>query len=422
MIIGYVKQQELCLNASHIVSDSVDYQTAKFYFKDSSWDGFVKYAHFLCGGTAYDVPLTDDKITADQHLNFSAGTWECFVSGHEYADGAMKMRIVTESVSFSVTASGASDGEVFPSTPATAYEQLEGRVQKLEESGSSGGGSGGTATDPEAVKYTEQSLTDEQKMQARKNLGLYSKSVTEIEAISETEVTFSGGKASLESLELVAGKKYFFVIDGTTYEGTSKYNNITFWIEVSCGDYVIATDINCIKNSNQPDGVATVRLYYVGEVFEKIPDEYLPDSIKNAVLFTAQEKTGNEKSIARKNIDAVVYPGSCFTRSIIRTTLTTEETTIEIKFNDDIYGEPSLITLVLRVYNGPTSSHMENVSFVCENSDSHKLVCVGNETIILILKAEVDFDRHCILATVKTMTESNNDIITDQALLFFPQY
>ena len=51
---------------------------------------------------------------------------------------------------------------------------------------SSGGGGGGDATD--AVKYTEQTLTESQQMQARKNQGLY----YEEEGLVDKTITFDG--------------------------------------------------------------------------------------------------------------------------------------------------------------------------------------------------------------------------------------
>ncbi len=41
-----------------MVSDTVNYFSAEFMFKDGDWNGLSKYAHFQLGENCYDIPLS----------------------------------------------------------------------------------------------------------------------------------------------------------------------------------------------------------------------------------------------------------------------------------------------------------------------------------------------------------------------------
>lgn len=132
MIAGFVRGQTLRLSVPRIAADTIDYLTAKFLFQSSGWDGLEKWAHFARGEAAYDIRLTDDEITADAHLNLSAGKWKVYLHGNRYADGAVVQRVTTEVQELEVLSTGVLDGEPFPTVPPSAGEQIIASAQLAE--------------------------------------------------------------------------------------------------------------------------------------------------------------------------------------------------------------------------------------------------------------------------------------------------
>lgn len=147
-----VMGQALVASAPLIVSDTINYLTARFHFKSPDWKGLTKWAHFKQGDTVHDVQLVDDGIPAEAGLNLPAGRWEVYLHGNEVEDGQVMTRITTNSAEIQVQQSGVLDGEPLPITPPSFGEQLEARVQALEENG---GGSGEGGEDGEdGVTFT----------------------------------------------------------------------------------------------------------------------------------------------------------------------------------------------------------------------------------------------------------------------------
>lgn len=140
MIAGFIRGQTLRLSVPLIVADTIDYLTAKFLFQSSDWDGLEKWAHFAKGDAAYDVPLTDDQITEDAHLNLFAGEWKVYLHGNRFADGKVVERITTNVAILRVEATGTLDGEPFPEIPASETERILARLARLEAGGGTGGG------------------------------------------------------------------------------------------------------------------------------------------------------------------------------------------------------------------------------------------------------------------------------------------
>ncbi len=155
MIAGFVRGQMLRLSVPRIAADTIDYLTAKFLFQSSDWSGLEKWAHFAQGAAAYDICLTDDEITADAHLNLSAGKWKVYLHGNRYADGAVVQRITTEVQELEVLPSGMLNGEPFPEMPASVTEQILARLDNVEQNG--GGGSGVTVQDNGTVLSGDES-------------------------------------------------------------------------------------------------------------------------------------------------------------------------------------------------------------------------------------------------------------------------
>lgn len=121
------------LSTPLIVADTVDYITAAFHFMTSDWDGLTKYAHFSNGSEKYDIKLIDDVISADKHLNFTAGEWMLWVHGESFENGKLKQRIPTNEVTFHVQSTGTTEtGSPFPSAVPSITEQIMAKIGNLD--------------------------------------------------------------------------------------------------------------------------------------------------------------------------------------------------------------------------------------------------------------------------------------------------
>lgn len=144
MLYGDIHHQRLKLVNTHTVADTIDYLEMKFTFQTDDWDGLAKWAHFANDGdgTVYDIPLTDDCVRKEDHLNLSAGWWSVWLHGNEYADGEVVERITTAVEKMHVLPTGMLDGEPFPEVPASETERINARLARLEAGGSGGTGTG----------------------------------------------------------------------------------------------------------------------------------------------------------------------------------------------------------------------------------------------------------------------------------------
>lgn len=130
MIVFHIKGQELSVVQPTIVSDTIDYLTARFVFKTSEWNGLQKWAHFAKDNVSYDILLSEDEIKKNQHLNLSDGTWNVYLHGTAVEDGEVVERITTEIVNVSVKKSGVLNGLPLPDVPASAAEQIFAAAQE----------------------------------------------------------------------------------------------------------------------------------------------------------------------------------------------------------------------------------------------------------------------------------------------------
>ena len=135
MINAYVKGQELAVPAVLIVSDTLDYLTARFIFRTADWQGASKWAFFRqAGKEPWKINLVNDEITEDKHLNLTAGDWEVYLMGIKD-----NTRITTEIQKINVKQSGKLDGKPFIEVPPDVAEQLDARITELENNGGGGG-------------------------------------------------------------------------------------------------------------------------------------------------------------------------------------------------------------------------------------------------------------------------------------------
>lgn len=125
MLDFVVSGQELKrVDSKMIVSDTIDYITARFRFS-GDWAGLTKHALFEKGTDTYDITLTDNAITESDSCNLTDGTWLLSVVGVEIVDAVVTQRITTQQIELSVTASGNTSGEPFPpSSGSDVYTTL----------------------------------------------------------------------------------------------------------------------------------------------------------------------------------------------------------------------------------------------------------------------------------------------------------
>ena len=182
------KTYNITLTANHqsltaeylpLAAESVQYLTAKVVCETEDWTGREIKALFGQGCTVYEIPVTGGEITAKQQLNLTAGDWCVWLVGNSARDGEVIPRITTNIAHISVAPTGGTEGNPFPTIPPTVEEQLRADmgdladlttedksslVAAINEAAESGGSK-------DAVTYTPQTLTEEQKSHARQNIG-----------------------------------------------------------------------------------------------------------------------------------------------------------------------------------------------------------------------------------------------------------
>ena len=175
--------QSLTAEYLPLAAESVQYLTAKVVCETEDWTGREIKAMFGQGCTVHEITVTNGEITAKQQLNLSAGDWCVWLVGNSARDGEVIPRITTNIAHISVAPTGGTEGNPFPNTPPAVEEQLRADMGNLDdlttkdksslvaainEAAESGGSK-------DAVTYTPQTLTEEQKSQARTNIGAYTK-------------------------------------------------------------------------------------------------------------------------------------------------------------------------------------------------------------------------------------------------------
>lgn len=114
------------------ISDTINVNSAEFYFRTSDWDDAVKWAHFsnpdYMDGASVDFELIDDSITSDRGLNLPTGIWEVWLHGEVIEDEEVVRRLVTETQTLQIIESNvignAPLGELNPSVA----EQIDAKA------------------------------------------------------------------------------------------------------------------------------------------------------------------------------------------------------------------------------------------------------------------------------------------------------
>lgn len=190
---------------------------------------------------------------------------------------------------------------------------IDSKLDDFEIPESSGGGTS------DAIQYTEQTLTEEQQMQARKNLGLYHESMAKLDIVAEQQVTFSGGVANLlgvkdpcYELHLCSDPGSFTAIlevNGENIEGEMRYYYVATGTFNAYNINLGACTITLGDGATVQDGeTATVRLCVIAEMVTPLEPKYLPGYVASAISYDqhqGNELTNSEKAMARSNIDAL---------------------------------------------------------------------------------------------------------------------
>lgn len=131
MIKLIVNNQELSIVTQKVVSGTHDYLTVEADFKGSTWDGLRKWVHFSMGEFNYIMPMLDDAIAEDMHLDLTEGTWEVYVHGNLVTDDEVTERITTDIKYLYVDAPH--DGHPFPPLTPDYEELLANQVAEAKE-------------------------------------------------------------------------------------------------------------------------------------------------------------------------------------------------------------------------------------------------------------------------------------------------
>lgn len=197
--------QSLTAEYLPLAAESVQYLTAKVACETEDWTGREIKAMFEQGCTVYEIPVTGGEITAKQQLNLTAGDWRVWLVGNSARDGEVIPRITTNIAHISVAPTGGTEGNPFPAIPPTVEEQLRADmgnladlttedksslVAAINEAAASGGSK-------DAVTYTPQTLTEEQKSQARTNIGA-GQPVFAVNVTATLDDTYTADKTAAE--------------------------------------------------------------------------------------------------------------------------------------------------------------------------------------------------------------------------------
>lgn len=126
-------QQLVAVTPAVLVSDTIDYITAKFQFNTSDWDGLTKVAYFQAADKEADpfyVILVNDEITEGRHVNLSAGNWKVYVVGMSSTEEG-DVRATTSTVVIKVEK--ALNGDAFPEVPLSVAEQLTAIIGSVKQ-------------------------------------------------------------------------------------------------------------------------------------------------------------------------------------------------------------------------------------------------------------------------------------------------
>ena len=288
--------QSLTAEYLPLAAESVQYLTAKVVCETEDWTGREIKALFGQGCTVYEIPVTGGEITAKQQLNLTAGDWRVWLVGNSARDGEVIPRITTNVAHISVAPTGGTEGNPFPIIPPTVEEQLRADMGNLDdlttedksslvaainEAAASGGSK-------DAVTYTPQTLTEEQKSQARTNIGAkkagtaYTKPASGIPksdladdvqtSLAKADTAISLGLTATTPGQIIKVKA---VQDGKPTEWEAVNPDYTLTVTVSTQDGVTVTGQTVTVRAGDADGPVYGTAEYNGQpVSFRAPDGF----------------------------------------------------------------------------------------------------------------------------------------------------
>lgn len=128
MLRFIINGQRLSLVTGKVVSGTHNYLTAELDCHGPGWNGLRKWAHFKMGDEVhYVLPMHDDRITEEQHLDLTGGTWTVYIHGNRVEDEEVTERVTTNEVYLFVE--GQFDASVFPPLTPEFEEVLAYEVE-----------------------------------------------------------------------------------------------------------------------------------------------------------------------------------------------------------------------------------------------------------------------------------------------------
>lgn len=128
MIKLTVTGQTLSVATQKVVSGTHDYLEVELHARTPDWENLRKWVHFIKDELHYIYPFHDDRVSAEQHVDLTAGTWEVYVHGNYSEDDDVVERVTTEIRYLLVE--GPHDGHPFPELSPDLSEVLANDVER----------------------------------------------------------------------------------------------------------------------------------------------------------------------------------------------------------------------------------------------------------------------------------------------------
>ena len=157
-----VRGQSLFIHKRTVVSDTKNFLSFKIDFSDD-WEGLNKKLFLTQNKTnePYCFKITENVVGAKQGVNLTNGTWHVWIVGTSNDE---TIRAITETKLLLVDkAYTTSDGLSYPYIGDTVLDDYA-KLKDIED----------------VIKYSKQTLTEEQKKQVRENIGVGKEVVEEM--------------------------------------------------------------------------------------------------------------------------------------------------------------------------------------------------------------------------------------------------
>lgn len=137
MMTILLEGQNLSVSTPHIVANTVDYLTIEIK-RGHEWKELQLHIFLQLGAKTYELVTDGDYIGTDAHINLTEGRWAISVTGYEFEDDQMVMKITTNTIGLNVAAPPPDAGSDLPYTPPSAIEQISAIAQSVRNDADSG--------------------------------------------------------------------------------------------------------------------------------------------------------------------------------------------------------------------------------------------------------------------------------------------